>query len=92
MRPGRVAQRVVVVVATATTALALSACGSKNEKTYDISPIFPLSENKCAQYGGDEEGSGFGASCWVTKEQCEKAAADWREAMRGVSGAIQFSC
>ena len=73
--------------------VALGACGG-NSKSYDIAPIFPLTSDKCAKYGGDEKGEGFTASCMVTKEQCEKASADWRSAMQnsGVNDAIQFSC
>lgn len=79
------------------TMLGASAClggGSGSSKTYDISPIFPLSPDKCAKYDGDAEGSGIDARCWVTKDECEKAASDWRQAMQsgGVTDAIQFSC
>jgi hypothetical protein len=78
----------------ASMAAALSGCGGGAAKTYDISPIFPLSSGKCAKYDGDQEGSGITASCLVTKAECEKAAADWRNAMAngGVNDAIEFSC
>lgn len=71
----------------------LASCGGSG-KTYDISPIFPLSSGKCAQYGGTEQGSGATATCMVTKSECEQAASDWREAMQqnGVEEAIEFSC
>lgn len=74
--------------------MALTACGQSDSKTYDISPIFPLSADKCVKYDGKTEGAGFGARCWVTKSKCEQAVQDWRQAMRegGVSDAIQFSC
>jgi hypothetical protein len=75
-------------------ALAVSACSAGGGKDYDISPIFPLTTGKCAKYHGDQKGSGFTASCMVTKDECEKAAADWRQAMQKgyVTDAIQFSC
>jgi len=77
-----------------TMTLAVSGCSSAGEKKYDIAPIFPLSADKCAKYHGDAKGQGFTASCLVTKAECEKAAADWRQAMQSgyVNDAIQFSC
>ena len=90
----RTTTRVLAVCAVATTVLALSACGHKNAKTYDIAPIFPLSSDKCQKYDGKTEGSGIAARCWVTKSECEQAASDWRQAMRtgGVTDAIEFKC
>ena len=84
--------RLTALFAAASMVVVLAACAE--DKSYDIGPIFPLSSDKCAEYGGDEEGSGPTASCMVTKDQCEKAAADWRNAMesRGIRDAIQFSC
>jgi hypothetical protein len=81
-------------IAAASMTVALGGCAGSDAKTYDISPIFPLSSDKCARYGGDQKGTGFSASCMVNKAQCEKAAADWRNAMasRGINDAIQFSC
>jgi len=86
--------RWVAAFAVAATALTASGCGGGDSKTYDISPIFPLSSNKCANYDGRTEGSGLMAHCWVTKEKCEQAASDWKQAMQqgGVTDAIQFSC
>lgn len=86
--------RLVMCTATAGIALALCSCGGAEAKTYDISPIFPLSSGKCARYDGHEEGSGLTASCMVTKAQCEKAAADWKRSMEsgGVNEAIEFGC
>jgi hypothetical protein len=80
-------------LAVASTVLALSACGHDSKK-FDIAPIFPLSSDKCAKYGGKPEGSGLSAHCWVTKAKCEQAAADWMHAMQqgGVTDAIQFRC
>ena len=72
--------------------LAMSACGAGDDKTYDISPVFPLSANKCEKYNGRSEGSGPGASCWVTKADCERAAADWQQAMHDDPDAIEFRC
>jgi hypothetical protein len=74
-------------------ALALAACGSGG-KTYDISSIFPLSSDKSAKYNGEEHGSGITATCTVTKDECERAAADWKTAMQSgvVMNAIEFSC
>ncbi|HEX5990574.1 MAG TPA: hypothetical protein VFY75_10225 [Solirubrobacterales bacterium] len=85
--------RMFALLVTASAAVALAACGDGG-KTYDISPIFPLSADKCAEYNGEEEGSGFTATCMVTKDECERAAADWREAMQssGVNDAIEFRC
>jgi hypothetical protein len=86
--------RIFAFVAVASMAAALSGCVGADAKSYDISPIFPLSSGKCAQYGGHEEGSGVTATCIVTKAECEKAAADWRQAMEngGVNDAMEFSC
>lgn len=86
-------RKIAALFATASTAVALTACGADG-KTYDISPIFPLSSGKCAKYGGDQQGSGITATCMVTQAECEKAAADWRQAMQngGVNDAIEFSC
>lgn len=85
--------RVPAFMAVAGTAIVLASCGG-DAKEYDISSIFPLSEDKCAKYGGDEEGEGPAATCMVTKGECERAAADWREAMQssGVNDAILFRC
>jgi hypothetical protein len=84
----------VALFAVATTVLALTACGSGDSKTYDISSIFPLSSDKCTRYDGKAEGTGIGARCYVTKAKCEQAAQDWRQAMQkgGVSDAILFTC
>lgn len=81
--------RIAALIATATLAFAVSGCSSADAKEYDISPIFPLSSDTCEKYHGDENEDG---SCLVTKSECERAAADWREAMTSVEGAIQFSC
>jgi hypothetical protein len=85
--------RLIVLLAVVGSAIALAACGG-SEKAYDIAPIFPLTEGKCAKYNGDEEGSGITASCMVSKDECERAAADWSEAMQGggVNDAIAFTC
>ena len=81
--------------ATAGMAAALTACGGRG-KTYDIGPIFPASSpsEKCARYHGDLKGSGPFASCMVTKAECERAAADWNEAMQssGINNPVVFSC
>jgi uncharacterized lipoprotein YehR (DUF1307 family) len=81
-------------IAAASMSVALGGCADSNAKKYDISPIFPLSSDKCAKYDGDQEGSGITATCMVSKAECEKAAADWRNVMasRGINDAIQFSC
>jgi hypothetical protein len=86
--------RTLVCFTAASAAIAVTGCASAEAKTYDISPIFPLSSGKCAKYGGDEEGSGITASCMVTKGECERAAAEWRTAMEtgGVTEAVEFSC
>jgi hypothetical protein len=85
--------QVCACLAMAAAAIALTACGG-SDKTYDISPVFPLSSGKCAEYHGDEEGSGITATCMVDKNECERAAADWRESMQssGVNDAIEFTC
>ena len=90
----RTPSRLIAFFAAATTVFALSACSHGDSKTYDISPIFPLSSDKCAKYGGKTEGAGFAAQCMVTKAKCEQAAQDWRQAMQqsGVTDAIQFRC
>ncbi len=86
--------RILALSAGVSMAFAVGGCGGSSAKAYDISPIFPLSSDKCASYGGDEDGSGITATCMVTKDECEKAAADWRNAMEssGVNDAIEFSC
>ena len=86
--------RVVAFFAAASIAVVLTGCGGSSAKTYDISPIFPLSSDKCAKYGGDQKGAGITGTCMVTKAECEQAAADWRNAMEtsGVNNAIEFSC
>lgn len=90
----RTTRRLIAVFAATITVLALSACNNKDSKTYDISPIFPLSSDKCAKYDGKVDGQGITSHCYVTKAKCEQAAADWRQAMQqgGVTDAIQFSC
>lgn len=86
--------RITALLVTAIAAFAVVGCSSTDDKQYDIAPIFPLSEDKCETYNGDESGEGFNASCMVTKADCERAVADWERAMRegGVGDAIQFSC
>ena len=81
-------------IVSVATILSVSACSQTEAKGYDISPVFPLSPNKCAKYGGKQEGRGFDGKCMVTKAECERAAQDWRNAMRqgGVSDGILFSC
>jgi hypothetical protein len=85
--------RIFAFFAAASMAAALAGCGGGG-KTYDISPIFPADPGKCARYHGDQQGSGITTTCMVTQAECEKAAADWRNAMQtgGVTDAIQFSC
>jgi len=85
--------RVALAAIVVTITVAVAGCLSSSGKNYDISPIFPLSD-KCAKYHGDQSGEGIAASCMVTKSECAKAAADWRQAMSNgyVSDAIQFSC
>jgi hypothetical protein len=91
-RGPRARWRVMPFVAMAAAA-ALSGCGS-DVKSYDISPIFPVSSDKCATYRGTVQGSGLTAHCWVTKAECERAASDWEQAMQqgGVKDAVLFSC
>lgn len=89
----RITRRLIAIFAAATMVCAVSAC-TRDSKTYDISPIFPLSSDKCAKYDGTTEGSGLTAHCWVTKAECERAASDWKQEMQsgGVTDAIQFRC
>jgi hypothetical protein len=86
--------RILIFLAAASMIVALTGCGGASAKKNDISPIFPLSSDKCAKYGGEQKGSGITATCMVTKAECERAAADWRKAMAssGVNDAIQFRC
>ena len=63
----RMRARAVTYAMVLAIALAFCACGTSDAKTYDISPIFPLSTNKCATYEGTVQGSGLTAHCWVTK-------------------------
>lgn len=86
--------RIAALFLTVNVALVGSGCSSSDGKRYDISPIFPLSADKCKKYNGDETGEGFNSTCMVEKSDCERAAEDWRQAMSRGSGsdAIQFSC
>jgi hypothetical protein len=72
--------------------LATGCAGTGGGKDYDIAPIFPASADKCERYHGTQTGKGFSSSCMVTKDDCEKAAADWREAMENIHDAIVFTC
>jgi hypothetical protein len=85
--------KISTFIVAASMAFALAGCGG-NAKNYDISPIFPLTADKCAKYDGDESGEGFAKTCMVTKEMCEKAAADWDAAMASgyVNDAVKFTC
>ena len=85
--------RILAFAVMAGVAGVLSACGGSS-KSYDISPIFPLSSDKCARYHGDQKGSGITESCMVSKDQCERAAADWQQSMQesGINEGIEFSC
>lgn len=85
--------RLTTPIVIASLVIGLAGCGG-NAKTYDIGPIFPLSPDKCAKYDGDESGQGVIKRCMVTKEMCEKAAADWKAEMASgyVNDAIQFTC
>ena len=84
---------VLAIFVAASMAIGITACGSGG-KTYDIAPVFPLDSGKCAKYNGDQEGSGPTESCMVSKDDCERASADWNEAMESgaVYDAIEFSC
>ncbi len=85
----------MLAVIVATAGLAIAGCGtSGGSKAYDISPIFPLSANKCSKYNGTASGTGIMAHCYVSKSECEKATADWKQSMQqgGVNDAIVFSC
>ena len=77
--------------ASAVLVLAVSGCGDSG-KTYDIGPVFPLSADKCKKYNGTEEGSSPFKQCWVTLEDCERAAADWAKSTKNVPDAIEFRC
>jgi hypothetical protein len=85
--------RLFAFFAAGSMVVAMTACGGGG-KTYDISPIFPLSSGKCAKYNGEQEGSGLSETCMVSKDDCERAAADWEETMQSgaVTEAIEFSC
>lgn len=84
-------RRLAVLLSLAALTVGATGCGP-DQKTYDIGPLFPLSAGKCAKYDGDAQGSGAGASCYVTKEECENAARDWDAAMKNVPDALRFSC
>lgn len=94
MRNWRAVRKVFVVFVVISAAVVLGGCNGANAKTYDISPIFPLSSGVCAKYGGVQQGSGVSVTCMVTKGECEKAAADWGRAMTAsaVNDAVEFSC
>ncbi|QAY62996.1 hypothetical protein ET495_06785 [Xylanimonas allomyrinae] len=87
-------RRLIAAGTCVTLALAIGACSSANERKYDIAPIFPLSADKCEKYNGETEGEGRMAHCWVSLDDCRRAAVDWAAAMKksGVDDAILFSC
>ena len=91
-RRNAVSWRPAALLVAVTLMSAVCGCSSSDSKTYDISPIFPLTANKCAKYDGKSEGSGFAAKCLVTRDKCEQAVQDWRNATRSVGDAIQFRC
>lgn len=86
--------RLIGISVAGAATLALTGCGSGDSKPYDIAPIFPLTSDKCAKYNGDAEGTGFTSHCWVSKDDCERAVEDWRQAMQesAVTDAILFRC
>ncbi len=67
---------------------------SDNDKSYDISPVFPLSQDKCQKYNGVQSGTFPNATCMVSKGDCERAASDWNAVMstRGIRDAVRFTC
>lgn len=87
-------RRITIWLAATSLAIAIAGCGGSGGKVYDISPIFPLSADTCERYNGEESGEGFGATCMVTKDDCERAVSDWNQTMsdRGVQDAMRFSC
>ena len=86
--------RIGAGAAAALVALTFAACSNTDEKKYDIAPVFPLSSDKCEEYNGETEGTGFTAHCWVTLTDCKRAADDWAASMKksGVNDAILFRC
>jgi len=86
--------QITALLAAIILAITVSGCVVADAKEYDISPIFPLSADKCERYNGEEVGEGPRPSCFVTKADCERAASDWNQSMAesGVRDAIRFTC
>ncbi|MDR0284696.1 MAG: hypothetical protein LBI33_07375 [Propionibacteriaceae bacterium] len=85
-------KRTITLAVGVVLALGLVGCGSSSAKQYDIGPLFPATADKCEKYHGKPEGTGLTASCWVGLEDCQRAAADWNKAMKGIPDAITFRC
>lgn len=82
------ARSAMTALASVALMLGASGCNSAGGATYDIAPVFPLSANKCEKYNGKKDGR----HCWVNLDDCKRAAADWAESTKNVSGAIKFKC
>ncbi len=88
--PGRkpLQRSYVRAIGVAMGMISIAACGSTEDASYDIGPLFPLDADKCDRYGGEQDGDGIMASCWVTKDNCERAVADWNSR----DPTFQYSC
>ena len=91
----RMLKRLSVLLMGGCLAVVVAACGEGSGKSYNIGAIFPASDpvSKCAKYGGTYNAGSILEECMVTKEECERAAGEWREAMQGGGiETIEFSC
>src|SRR4051812_43475108 len=59
LRPNKAVSRLLSAAVIAFAFVSLAACNEHDSRKYDISPIFPLSADKCDRYNGKTEGSGI---------------------------------
>jgi hypothetical protein len=79
-------------VAAFVAILASGCAGTGGGKDYDIGPLISLRTHRCTEdYDGDLTKK-FPATCMVSKENCEKATADWHEEMKNLDDALEFRC
>lgn len=81
-------QAIATITAGMLIVFSLTGCDFSGGKNYNIGPIFPMSPNKCQKYNGKEDGR----SCWVSLEDCKRAATDWSQLVKGQPNAIRFKC
>jgi len=92
------ARLIVGVLLGAGTVLSLTSCGdgsNGNMRRYDIGAIVSASPDKCEQYNGEREmwddDSPLLLHCWVSLDDCKRAAGDWNEIARKIQVPL-FRC